>query len=134
VLGGGKDGASLLQTTGGVEQAEQDASRTDTDEIVEIARHAAAVVDRRQFGPVEFRDVRMDRIADGNTQRFFKMEESARRKSSREATTEFGQEPINKMRSRCAHQVRDRQERTGFQWKSKSKGLCRELISARPAS
>src|ERR1039458_3097890 len=93
MLGGGDDGASLPQTPGGIDQTKQDAMGTDTDEIVEVARHAVAVVDRRQFGPLEVQDFRRDRIAHGGGRRFFAMEESTHRKSSREGTTEFGQEP-----------------------------------------
>src|SRR5579864_6492273 len=106
MLGGSDDGASFGQPAGGVEQAEQDAVGADADEIVEIARHATAVVDRGQFGPVQFGDVRVDRIVDRSRQTFFKMEERSHRKPRREVTTKLIQKQTDDRLARCAHSMK----------------------------
>src|SRR5208282_1151905 len=97
MLGSGDDGASLSQTPSGIEQTKQHAIGAHTDEVVEVARHAPVVIDRRQFGPPEFRDVRMGRSADRG---LFDMQESIHAKSSRELTTEF----LQKLTKNCSRE------------------------------
>jgi hypothetical protein len=79
MLSGGEDSACVLKTAGGVEETKEHALGAGTEEIVEIARHPLVVVHGCQFGPVQFGDVRVDWIVNGNSQRFSEMGERTHR-------------------------------------------------------
>jgi hypothetical protein len=96
VFCGGDDRARILETASDVEQAEENAMRTNADEIAKIARHAVAVIDRGKLGPMDFQDIGVNRFMDDGRPRLGGTEESAHGKSSGDVSTQFGKKPIKK--------------------------------------
>src|SRR5579872_7236823 len=94
MLSSGKDSASVLQSAGSVHEAEQDPVGSDADEIVEIASHATGVIDRGQFGCVEFRNVRVDGMLNGDRCRASEIGKRAHRNQAVKVT----QKPLPKQR------------------------------------